>query len=213
MGEAIDDEASAALKIQSLQRGRNARKEVDHKKEEAQAAKKIQSMQRGKMARQEVQAKRGGEGNVFVRPFEEETDEQAVVLVNRKILLRKFACFEELLKELQACLPLKTVDSTQIYYSTTEHPQNFSSRITAAKMEEYRACTELELTAARVHVEHKKLLKEAVSPLNEEGIQKPKSQLAAEEKAREKRLKQGAAAIEMVWEGMWGVLFDCLIAM
>lgn len=53
------DEAAAATRIQAMQRGRQARRQVDQKRaDDTAAATKIQAMQRGKQARKQVDEKR-----------------------------------------------------------------------------------------------------------------------------------------------------------
>ena len=54
----LEEQAAAAVKIQAVHRGKQARKELEEKREQEAAAVKIQAVHRGKQARKELEEKR-----------------------------------------------------------------------------------------------------------------------------------------------------------
>ena len=54
----LEEQAAAAVKIQAVHRGKQARKELQEKREQEAAAVKIQAVHRGKQARKELEEKR-----------------------------------------------------------------------------------------------------------------------------------------------------------
>jgi len=54
----LEEQAAAAVKIQAVHRGKQARKELQEKREQESAAVKIQAVHRGKQARKEIEEKR-----------------------------------------------------------------------------------------------------------------------------------------------------------
>ena len=199
MGE---EEDAAAAKIQAMQRGRIARKEVVQSKEEAAAAKKIQALQRGRMGREKAKnasQEAGHTSSLFVRPFELETDEEAVIRVNaKKLNATQFSDLDAFATALKGEVGCKKINTEAIYYSTASAPAHFSNVVTSKKISEARSLAQLEIETAQKKATQAALVKTQVLPVTDDGVKKSKVQLTTEEKEREKKIRQGDHQCAMV---------------
>lgn len=137
------EQAEAATKIQAIQRGREARKEAEEKKkklqeekEQAEAAMKIQSLQRGRKAREAAELRKAQKHGPFARPFIRESEREAIVALRSTKALQAFKCFDDVIDMLQEQFPARGIDRDQVYYSTTQAPDIFASKVTQQKFED-----------------------------------------------------------------------------
>eukprot|EP01059_Diplonema_ambulator_P032679 TRINITY_DN6528_c0_g1_i1.p1 TRINITY_DN6528_c0_g1~~TRINITY_DN6528_c0_g1_i1.p1 ORF type:complete len:212 (+),score=52.32 TRINITY_DN6528_c0_g1_i1:45-638(+) len=166
-------EEEAAVRIQALQRGRQARKEVEEKK---------------------VCAKREP---ILIRPFAKETEEEAIILFRRRTVVEEYGSLENLIAALQSQLPNKTIKRDQIYYSTCDHPEVYSNLLTAEKFNQVKELNASHIAAQKLEIELKELENSVVSQEAEDGQKRTKAQVAKEEKARLKKIRKMQNDLEM----------------
>ena len=120
----LEEQAAAAVKIQAVHRGKQARKELEEKREQEAAAVKIQAVHRGKQARKELEEKREMEsaalkiqavhrGKQTRMELRKEREEQAAAALKIQAVHRGKQTRMELRKERERDAVLKPASSNR----------------------------------------------------------------------------------------------------
>eukprot|EP01064_Diplonema_japonicum_P009013 TRINITY_DN16493_c0_g1_i1.p1 TRINITY_DN16493_c0_g1~~TRINITY_DN16493_c0_g1_i1.p1 ORF type:complete len:221 (+),score=76.30 TRINITY_DN16493_c0_g1_i1:64-663(+) len=168
--------------------------------EEEAAASKIQALQRGRLARQGAKEKKEAEckEGPFVRPFEQETEEGALVVLRKPGVVQQFGTLEKLVEALQCSVPNRQIRADQIYYSTTGHPDTFGSLLTEEKFNQVKQHNEMQIDASKQELLLKKSEGATIDEEGEDGQKKTKAQLAKEEKAKQREVRRLQNELQML---------------
>jgi hypothetical protein len=153
-------EDGAAAKIQALQRGRHARKEVEDKKNrESAAATRIQAIQRGRHSRK-VAAQVRKDLELFVRPATKQTQQYVDVRMSLPALRQRVKNWEEFVESVSGADFVDgahTIDFDHIMYSTEAQPDSFPNAFSRKLFDSIVA-----YDAARVDAQQKRAKHEAI---------------------------------------------------